>query len=69
MLRKPVQEKRRHSPESPQWISSLLDASRAVVRAHHLRDRDIASDDDVSDAIARLEGSLPRICKATRRRT
>ena len=37
----------------------LLEAARAVIKAHHLRDRDEADDSDVSDAIAEMEESLP----------
>lgn len=43
----------------------LIEAARAVVRAHHMRDRDQADDGDVSDAIAELEDSLPRRSRQT----
>jgi hypothetical protein len=41
-------------------LDVLIKAARAVVTAHTLRDDDMGSDDDVSDAIANLERVLPR---------
>jgi hypothetical protein len=48
-----------------EW-EGLLEAARAVVKAHHLRDRDEADDSDVSDAISELEERLPRKTRTTR---
>ncbi len=53
------------SRSSTSEFEGLIKAARAVVRAHHLRDRDEADDCDVSDAIAELEDSLPRQRKRT----
>jgi hypothetical protein len=41
-------------------LESLTKAARAVVTAHAMRDDDRASDEDVSDAIAKLKRCLPR---------
>jgi|KBSMisStaDraftv2_1062788.scaffolds.fasta_scaffold53820_2 hypothetical protein len=41
-------------------LNLLIEAARAVVTAHTLRDDDMGSDEDVSDAIANLERLLPR---------
>ncbi len=59
MLGKSANEKSK-SRSSTSGFEGLLEAARAVVRAHHLRDRDEADDGDVSDAIAELDDSLPR---------
>jgi hypothetical protein len=40
-------------------FEGLIEAARIVVRTHALRDEDKASDEDLSDAIAELEGCLP----------
>jgi hypothetical protein len=53
------------SRSSTSEFEGLVTAARAVVRAHHLRDRDEADDGDVADAIAELEDSLPRQRKRT----
>jgi hypothetical protein len=59
-MRKQTAKKRASPVRSSQWFSDILEASRAVVRAHQLRDKDEASDDDVSDAIAGLKNCLHR---------
>jgi hypothetical protein len=46
-------------------FQGLIEAAGAVVRAHHLRDRDEADDGDVADAIAELEDAIPRKRKRT----
>jgi hypothetical protein len=48
------------SQASTAEFEGLIKAARAVVTAHHRRDRDEADDGDVADAIAELEDSLPR---------
>ncbi|MBZ5664809.1 MAG: hypothetical protein LAO30_09425 [Acidobacteriia bacterium] len=64
MLGKSANQKNK-SGSSTAEFEGLIKAARAVVRAHHLRDRDEGDDCDVSDAIAELEGSLPRQRKRT----
>jgi hypothetical protein len=59
MLEK-IANKKTKSPSSTSGFEGLIGAARAVVRAHALRDNGKASDEDVSDAIAELEGCLPR---------
>jgi hypothetical protein len=61
MLEKSADKKDKSMSE----FEGLTKAARAVVRAHHLRDRDEADDSDVSDAIAELENSIPRRRKST----
>jgi hypothetical protein len=56
MPRKPKSRPRALTPD----VEMLVKAARAVVRAHHLRDRDEADDGDVGDAIAELEDRLPQ---------
>jgi len=62
MLGEIVNQKTR-SRESKSGFEGLVEAARAVVRASALRDEDKASDEAVSDAIAELEGCLPRSAK------
>jgi hypothetical protein len=57
---KKIADQKRKSPSSASDCEGLIEAARAVVRAHYLRDCDEADDGDVSDAIAELEDSLPR---------
>jgi hypothetical protein len=59
MLRKAENQKSK-SRSLTSDVEALVKAARAVVRAHHLRDRDEADDGDVGDAIAELEDRLPR---------
>ena len=47
-------------------FDDLIESACAVVRTHDLRDADEASDEDVSDAIADLEGCLALHHKGTR---
>lgn len=54
---------RRLTPEQLSW---LVAASRAVVAAHLWRDRGVATDDEVSDAISGLRDCLPARRKANR---
>jgi hypothetical protein len=51
---------------STSGLDGLIEAARAVVTAHILRDDDMGSDDDVSDAIANLGRLLPRQRKKRR---
>jgi len=55
-----IKNQKTRSRSSKSELEGLIEAARAVVRAHFLRDHDKASDEDVSDAIAVLEGCLPR---------
>ena len=64
MLGKNANQKNK-SGSSTSEFEGLIRAARAVVRAHHRRDRDEADDGDVSDAIAELEDSLLRQRKPT----
>jgi hypothetical protein len=52
--------RRTRSSLSTSGLDGLIEAARAVVTAHTLRDDDMGSDDDVSDAIANLGRLLPR---------
>jgi hypothetical protein len=63
MLEKSANKKDKSMSE----FEGLTKAARAVVRAHHLRDRDEADDSDVSDAIAELEDCIPRHHKSRAR--
>ena len=60
-----IADQKAKSPSFASECEGLIEAARAVVRAHHLRDRDEADDGDVSDAIAELEDSLPRQRRGT----
>jgi hypothetical protein len=60
-----IANKKTKPRSSTSEFEGLIGAARAVVRAHALRDDDKASDEDVSDAIAELEGYLPRQRKGT----
>src|ERR1700692_2739120 len=51
--------RRTKSSQSTSGLDGLIEAARAVVTAHSLRDDDVGSDDDVSDAIANLGRLLP----------
>ena len=64
MLGKSANHKTKSRPSTSEF-EGLVKAARAVVRTHALRDDDKASDEDVSDAIAELEGCLPRQRKGT----
>ena len=59
MLEKNANQKNK-SRSSTAEFEGVIKAARAVVKAHHRRDRDEADDGDVADAIAELEDSLPQ---------